>query len=168
MELLEFKVHNPRELLIRGRVSCGSHRRSTIHDPLEPCLWTLCVLQVHIEKLLRRKKDEFIPLFMSSRTIELWTAIMAAERPEEIFGRVFWTAVMRGLSDFCRGNFVFFAVEGNFAAEQVTGLSYLVFCHILTSQGHGLRNCHILYFGPVLLTGSPIVPFFGSIFGPQL
>ena len=59
-------------------------------------------LQVQVSKLIRRKKDEFIPLVMS-RTIELWTAVIAAERPEEFFGRAFWTAaVMRGLSAFQR------------------------------------------------------------------
>ena len=66
-------------------------------------------LQVQVSKLIRRKKDEFIPLVMS-RTIELWTAVMAAERPEEFFGRAFWTAVMRGLSAFSSPPC---AVEGN-------------------------------------------------------
>ena len=65
--------------------------------------------RVQVSKLLRRKKDEFIPLVMS-RTIELWTAVMAAERPEEFFGRAFWTAVMRGLSAFSSPPC---AVEGN-------------------------------------------------------
>ena len=111
------------------------------------------------------------------RTIELWTATMAAERAR----RTFWPGILdcnyAVYPLFRQVRFAFYERQPEqmlaWLALALPPLALLGSEQPAAEAGNasalvGATLLGIVVFGPVLSTGSTIVPFFGLYFGPQL